>query len=568
MSPYCAACKQVEDELRGLVDASGHWVPDTGNLHLRSYVDTGPLIERVYAKYAGIGWIAKNTCIINQQLGSWLFLGVILTSLELTADLPAPDRCGTCTRCITACPTQAIVAPGELDARLCISYLTIEKRGEIPDELRPGMGRHVFGCDICQDVCPWNRKAPATSAPEFEPREGLVNPALDWLAGMQTEEFRATFRGSPVRRAKLSGLRRNAVIAMGNSGDKKFLPTLKQLREDPDPVVAEHASWAAARLEFPVETRLASSPSTPRPTCPFTIVVPSVEAPMFQKDLLQGKRILITGGGTGLGKAAAQRFLELGAEVYICGRRAGSSGRDRARVARAHRRQDPLPTLRCARRRHGRRNDWRHLGRGPLDVLINNAAGNFLARTEELSLGAFQSVIGIVLMGTLHTTLACGRRWLAAGRGGMVLNITTTYTTTGSAYVVPSAVAKAGVQALIRSLAVEWGNRGIRMNAIAPGPIPTEGAFSRLLPRPELEQAAKKRNPLGRFGTTEEFANLAAFLISDGAGVYQWRSGHHGWRRVAARSRRIHSAGTGADRKRMGDDEAKTKEDERLTSFP
>ena len=219
----------------------------------RSYVDTGPLIERVYAKYAGVGWIGKNTCIINQQLGSWLFLGVILTSLdvtenELTPDLPAPDRCGTCTRCITACPTQAIVAPGELDARLCISYLTIEKRGEIPEELRAGMGRHVFGCDICQDVCPWNRKAPATSAAEFEPREGLVNPALDWLAEMQPEEFRAVFRGSPVRRAKLSGLRRNAVIAMGNSGDQKFLPTLKELCEDSDPVVAEHARWAAARL--------------------------------------------------------------------------------------------------------------------------------------------------------------------------------------------------------------------------------------------------------------------------------------------------------------------------------
>jgi NAD(P)-dependent dehydrogenase (short-subunit alcohol dehydrogenase family) len=155
---------------------------------------------------------------------------------------------------------------------------------------------------------------------------------------------------------------------------------------------------------------------------------------------------------------------------------------------------------------------------GPLDVLMNNAAGNFLARTEELSLGAFQSVIGIVLLGTLHTTLACGRRWLSSGREGVVLNVTTTYTTTGSAYVVPSAVAKAGVQALTRSLAVEWGNRGIRMNAIAPGPIPTEGAFSRLLPRPELEEAAKKRNPLGRFGTKEEFADLAAFLVSDGSG--------------------------------------------------
>jgi len=244
--------KQVEDALRGLVEATGYRVPSTGYAQLRSYVDTGPLIERVYARYAGIGWIGKNSCLINQHLGSWLFLGVILTSLDLThtvCDLPAPDRCGTCTRCITACPTQAITAPGELDARLCISYLTIEKRGEIPDELRPAMGRHVFGCDICQDVCPWNRKAPVTPAPEFETREGLVNPALDWLAEMQPEEFREVFRRSPIRRAKLSGLRRNAVIAMGNSGDKKFLPTLTKLTKDSDPSVAEHARWAAARIE-------------------------------------------------------------------------------------------------------------------------------------------------------------------------------------------------------------------------------------------------------------------------------------------------------------------------------
>ena len=243
--------KRVEDELRRL--AADNQQLATGNLHLRSYVDTGPLVERVYAKYAGIGWIGKNTCIINQRLGSWLFLGVILASLDfandnLTADLPAPDRCGTCTRCIVACPTQAITAPGELDARLCISYLTIEKRGEIPNELRTGMGRHLFGCDICQDVCPWNRKAPVTSAPEFQPREGLVNPALDWLAEMQPEEFREVFRGSPLRRAKLSGLRRNAAIAMGNSGDKKFIPLLKKLSDDADAVVAEHARWAAARL--------------------------------------------------------------------------------------------------------------------------------------------------------------------------------------------------------------------------------------------------------------------------------------------------------------------------------
>jgi NAD(P)-dependent dehydrogenase (short-subunit alcohol dehydrogenase family) len=153
----------------------------------------------------------------------------------------------------------------------------------------------------------------------------------------------------------------------------------------------------------------------------------------------------------------------------------------------------------------------------PLDVLVNNAAGNFIARTEELSPRAFDSVIGIVLLGTLHATMACGRRWLKSSHPGTVLSISATYAPVGSAYVVPSAISKAGVEALTRSLAVEWGNRGIRMNAIAPGPIPTQGAFSRVLPRPELEALALDRNPLHRFGTTEELANLAAFLISDGS---------------------------------------------------
>jgi epoxyqueuosine reductase len=192
--------------------------------------------------------IGKNTCILNQKLGSWLFLGVILTALELEPDLPAPERCGTCTRCIDACPTDALVAPYQLDSNRCISYLTIEKRGAIPEDMRAGMGHEVFGCDICQDVCPWNRKAPATTAAEFQPREGLVNPALEWLAGITSEEFREKFRGSAVRRAKRSGLRRNAVIAMGNSGDRRFAPLLEKLKSDEDDVVAESAEWAAQRL--------------------------------------------------------------------------------------------------------------------------------------------------------------------------------------------------------------------------------------------------------------------------------------------------------------------------------
>lgn len=232
--------RQVE---RKLLDAAA-----PAQIQTRCYVDTGPIVERVYAKYAGVGWIGKNTCVLNQQLGSWLFLGVILTSLELEPDIPAPDRCGSCTRCIEACPTDAFIAPYQLDATRCISYLTIEKRGEIPEGLRPQMGRHVFGCDICQDVCPWNRKAPITRATQFQPRPGLVNPALEWLAQMSAEQFRATFRGSPVRRAKLSSLRRNAVVAMGNSGDLRFLPLLERLAADEDVIVARHARWAMEHL--------------------------------------------------------------------------------------------------------------------------------------------------------------------------------------------------------------------------------------------------------------------------------------------------------------------------------
>ncbi|HEY6768379.1 MAG TPA: tRNA epoxyqueuosine(34) reductase QueG [Candidatus Sulfotelmatobacter sp.] len=210
----------------------------------RCYVDTGPLVERVYAKYAGVGWIGKNTCIINQQKGSWLFLGVILTSLEMQVDFPAPDRCGTCTRCISACPTNAFVGPYQLDANKCISYLTIEKRGLIPEELAPGIGHQVFGCDICQDVCPWNRKAPASTEADFQPRPELVNPALDWLAEMSEEDFRRIFRKSAVRRTKHSGLRRNAVVAMGNSANREFLPIIQKLTNDEDEVVAETARSA------------------------------------------------------------------------------------------------------------------------------------------------------------------------------------------------------------------------------------------------------------------------------------------------------------------------------------
>ncbi len=230
--------KQVETRLR----------EEVRGCRTLAYVDTGPIVERVYAKYAGVGWIGKNTCIINEQVGSWLFLGVIVTSAELEPSLPAPDRCGTCTACIEACPTGALTEPYRMDATRCISYLTIEKRGSLPTEMRAAIGQHVFGCDICQDVCPWNREAPRATEAAFEPRPELVNPALAWVAELDEEAFANTFRGSPVRRARRSGLRRNAVTAMGNSGRREFLTQLERLCEDPDPVVAEHARWAVAKL--------------------------------------------------------------------------------------------------------------------------------------------------------------------------------------------------------------------------------------------------------------------------------------------------------------------------------
>src|SRR5260370_3096216 len=239
---------------------------------------------------------------------------------------------------------------------------------------------------------------------------------------------------------------------------------------------------------------------------------------MFQPDLLKSKRILITGGGTGLGRAMAERFLQLGAAVYICGRRtdvlqqtckelAGSTTGEIQSFVCDVRDRDAVEQMIAK--------IW---DTGPLNVLVNNAAGNFIARSEELSPRAWEAVLGIVLHGTMNVTLVCGQRWLKAKQEATVLNVSTTYAAVGcgSAYVVPSAVAKAGVLALTESLAVEWGPRGIRLNAIAPGPIRTEGAFSRLLPRKDLEQHALARIPLRRFGTLEEFANLAAFLVSDG----------------------------------------------------
>jgi epoxyqueuosine reductase len=211
----------------------------------RAYVDTGPVQERVYAQYAGIGWIGKNTCVISGKRGSWLFLSEILCSLPLAPDAPATDHCGTCTRCLEACPTGAIVEPWVLDATRCLSYLTIELKTAIPEPLRASIGTHVYGCDICQDVCPWNR-APLVSAElEWQPRAGLDAPALIALWDRSDDELRALLKGSPMKRAGVKRLRRNLAIAMANSGDPELRAALAASTDDParpslaDPLVSE-----------------------------------------------------------------------------------------------------------------------------------------------------------------------------------------------------------------------------------------------------------------------------------------------------------------------------------------
>jgi len=232
----------------------------------RSYADTGPVAERIFAKYAGLGWLGKNTLLLNETLGSWFFLGVILTSLDLQptldpAESPPPDLCGQCRQCLDACPTGALVEPYLMDARKCISYLTIELRGEIPESMREPMGWQVYGCDICQDVCPYNRQAPTTQSREFQPRrttnnESLFQPELLWLASLSEQEFRDNFPGSAMKRAKWKGLVRNACNALGNAKVKRGTPEhqqiatlLARLAESRESSIAVSARWALSRIE-------------------------------------------------------------------------------------------------------------------------------------------------------------------------------------------------------------------------------------------------------------------------------------------------------------------------------
>lgn len=214
----------------------------------RAFCDTAPVLERELAARAGIGWIGKNTLVLNRRLGSYFFLAEIVVNVELEPDAPTPNHCGSCRRCLDACPTGAFPEPGALDATKCISYLTIELKGAVPEEHREPMGNRVFGCDICQEVCPWNRKAATSDAAAFAPRPGLFAPKLAALMALTVDEFRRIFKGSPVKRAKRAGLLRNVAIALGNSGDSRAIPALRRGLSDDEPIVRQHAAWGLCRI--------------------------------------------------------------------------------------------------------------------------------------------------------------------------------------------------------------------------------------------------------------------------------------------------------------------------------
>ncbi len=238
----------LRERLRQLADFLHEQRP---GCRTRGVVDTAPLLERDFARLAGLGWFGKNTMLINKRMGSWFFLAGLLTDVELESDdAHHTSHCGTCTRCLEACPTDAFVEPYVLDARRCISYLTIELRNQsIPTELRPLIGNWVFGCDICQDVCPWNRKSPSSSEPAFAPRDEL-NPAdLEWLLSLDDMGFETEFKGTPMYRTGRAALLRNAAIALGNSGDARAIPTLARAVGDAQPLVREAAEWAITRLK-------------------------------------------------------------------------------------------------------------------------------------------------------------------------------------------------------------------------------------------------------------------------------------------------------------------------------
>ena len=238
--------KLIRRRLRRLARAIVTAVPETRWL---AYADTGPMLDRAWAERSGVGWIGKNTNVIVKESGSYSFLGEILTNLEIDPDPPARNHCGTCARCITACPTGAIVGPYRLDARRCISYLTIENKGVIPLALREAIGTRIFGCDDCQEVCPWNRFAVPTQDPEFLDKPGQATPELIPLLALDEEGFRSRYQGTAILRARRSGFARNVAVALGNLGDPSAVkPLARALAEDPDALVRGHAAWALGRI--------------------------------------------------------------------------------------------------------------------------------------------------------------------------------------------------------------------------------------------------------------------------------------------------------------------------------
>ena len=237
----------IRERLVRLVD----FIKDTAESELKSrvFVDSGPILEREYAQNAKLGWIGKNTNLINWRSGSWYFLAEILVSIKLETNTePLRGSCGTCTKCIEACPTDAFIEPNVLDSRLCISYLTIELRESIPKELRPQMGNLIFGCDICQEVCPWNSKATTTTEKAFQPRAGNLAPELLTLINMTQVEFSKKYKGSPIKRTKRRGFLRNVIIAIGNWGSQTAIPALRKALDDDEPLIRGHAAWALGQI--------------------------------------------------------------------------------------------------------------------------------------------------------------------------------------------------------------------------------------------------------------------------------------------------------------------------------
>ena len=237
----------IGEKLKSLTD----FVNQLGGESTRSlwYVDTGPFLERDIAQRAGLGFVGKHTNLISRKLGNWIFLAEIITTLELAPDAPGKNRCGSCTRCITACPTNAITAPFHLDARRCISYLTIELKGSIPLELRPAVGNRIYGCDDCLAACPWNRFARAGHLMQPHTRCDLTNPDLLELLSLDDAGFKQRFQGSPILRTRRRGFLRNVCVALGNVGDASALPSLSRACADPEPLIAEHARWAVEQIE-------------------------------------------------------------------------------------------------------------------------------------------------------------------------------------------------------------------------------------------------------------------------------------------------------------------------------